>query len=123
MSTFVRTAILLVAPIALCGGCSSSSPAAAPGTAAALREPSGVPADSPLAKVKVDMGQREVTDLMGPPTDVDSHMTGKGFLPFYFGDDAHRMVHHYKGQGRVIYRGRSARVEKVEYDPAERGYR
>jgi hypothetical protein len=100
MSGVVRTALMMVVPVALCGGCSSSSSSptatATPGSAA-LRETSAIPADSPLAKVRVDMGQREVTDLIGPPTDVDSHITGKAFVPFYFGDDAHRMVHHYKG--------------------------
>lgn len=44
----------------------------------------GTPAaNSKFAKLKIGMRQREVEDLIGPPTDEDGHITGKGFIPFF----------------------------------------
>ena len=85
------------------------------------------PANSPLAKVRVGMGQREVQDLIGPPTDQKSYVTGKAFIPYYFGPDSHRVAHYYRGMGRVVFSGGSAfgqvgKVLRVEYDPNENGY-
>lgn len=87
------------------------------------------PPDSPLAKIKEGMGMKEVTDLLGAPTDQNQYVSGKAFIPFYFGDDVTRVEWHYKGKGRVIFSGGGAfgqqggRVQWVEYDPAESGYR
>ena len=47
----------------------------------------------------------EVTDLIGPPTDTNHYVTGKAFIPYYFGDDTTRTECHYKGIGRVIFSG------------------
>ena len=38
------------------------------------------PVDSPLAKVRTGMGQREVQDLIGAPTDQKTYITGKAFI-------------------------------------------
>jgi hypothetical protein len=83
-----------------------------------------IPASSPLAKVKVGMGMKEVADLLGPPSDTSSHVTGKAFIPFYFGEDRAETVAYYRGLGRVIYSAASSspRVTSVEYDPSETGY-
>ena len=53
------------------------------------------------------MGMKEVTDLIGQPSDQGAHMTGKAWIPFYFGSDRHRYEMVYKGQGRLIFAGGS----------------
>jgi hypothetical protein len=103
----------------------ASAPAKGSDPDAASRVP--VPANSPLAKVKAGMGLPEVTDLIGPPTDMIHYVTGKAFIPYYFGDDRTRLECHYKGIGRVIFSGGGAfgqrgSVQWVEYDPKEPGY-
>lgn len=67
---------------------------------------------------------KEVSDLIGPPTDTNSHMTGKAFIPFYYGADRAEVEAYYKGLGRVIYPAASGspRVIAVQYDPTETGY-
>lgn len=70
---------------------------------------------------------KEVTDLIGPPTDSNRYITGKAFIPYYFGDDRARVEWHYKGIGRITFSaggafGQRASVQWVEYDPNEIGY-
>ena len=49
----------------------------------------GTPApNSKFAKLQIGMGLREVEDLIGRADDTDSHITGKQFIPFFFGGDA-----------------------------------
>jgi len=85
------------------------------------------PANSKLAKVKVGMTPREVENILGPPTDENAYVTGKAFIPFYYGEDRWRRAYFYKGVGRVVFAGsggfsQNARVEHVEYDPNEAGH-
>jgi hypothetical protein len=85
------------------------------------------PASSPLAKVQTGMSQREVQNLIGPPSDEKQYITGKAFIPWYFGPDRSRSAYYYKGQGRVIFAGGSVgnmtgKVTSVEYDPNESGH-
>lgn len=85
------------------------------------------PASSPLAKVQTGMSQREVQNLIGPPTDEKQYVTGKAFIPWYFGPDRSRIAYYYKGQGRVVFAGGSignmtGKVTRVEYDPNESGH-
>jgi hypothetical protein len=98
------------------------APAAAPSKPAAA-----VPKGSPLAKIQLGMGMNEVRDLIGPPTDTHAMVTGKAFIPYYYGDDTARVVWLYKGVGRVVFSagggwGRNANVAAVEADPNETGY-
>ncbi len=87
-----------------------------------------IPASCPLSKIKEGMDMKEVADLIGQPTDTDSHVTGKAFIPFYYGADRSEIEAHYKGMGRVVYAGSSGyvggspRVIEVQYDPSESGY-
>jgi hypothetical protein len=53
------------------------------------------------------MGMKQVTDIAGPPTDQGAYITGKAFIPFYFGSDRHRFELIYKGEGRLIFAGGS----------------
>ncbi len=115
--------LVLVGALALSvGSCAGRAQPAATTVAAPAKAP--IPAGSPLAKIKDGMGMKEVADLIGPPTDTNSHITGKAFIPFYFGGDRAQTVAYYKGLGRIIYSSAngSPRVSAVEYDPNETGY-
>ena len=86
------------------------------------------PADSPLAKVKTGMTEAQVLSILGQPTDQGASITGKQFIPWYFGSDTARVAYYYKGQGRVVFAAggignRAGTVQRVEYDPTEDGVR
>ena len=91
--------------------------------------PTPPPAGSPLAKITKGMAMSDVATLLGQPTDQNQYVTGKAFIPWYFGDDVSRIEWHYKGLGRVVFTGggawgqRGGAVEWVDYDPKETGYR
>jgi hypothetical protein len=71
-------------------------------------EISGVPvAGSKFNKLKIGMSMRQVTDLAGSPSDEGAYMTGKAWIPFYFGSDRHRYEMLYKNTGRLIFAGGS----------------
>jgi hypothetical protein len=71
-------------------------------------EITGKPArGSKFPQLKIGMGMKQVTDLIGQPTDQGAYMTGKAWIPFYFGGDRHRYEAVYKGQGRLIFAGGS----------------
>ena len=60
---------------------------------------------SKFGQLKIGMPMRQVTDLIGQPTDQGAYMTGKAWIPFNFGSDRHRIELVYKGQGRLIFAG------------------
>jgi len=71
-------------------------------------EITGKPAPgSKFTKLQIGMSMRQVADLAGRPTDEGAYMTGKAWIPFYFGSDRHRYEMVYKGQGRLIFAGGS----------------
>ncbi|HTB85484.1 MAG TPA: hypothetical protein VK742_17690 [Candidatus Sulfotelmatobacter sp.] len=115
--------------VAGCGttdsGTTDQQPAAQPAAAAAAAVP--IPADSPFAKVKPGMSIGEVYSIIGQPTDTSHHITGKSFIPYYYGGDTHRMEAIYKGLGRIVFSPRNAftsdmEVIEINYDPKESGY-
>lgn len=116
--------MLLVLSLAIgLAACAKESPEPAAPTRAMGPPP---PAGSPLAKVQIGMGPREVEAILGPPTDENAYMTGKAFIPFFYGQDRWRRAYFYKGVGRVVFAGgggfsQNARVTRVEYDPKETG--
>ena len=82
---------------------------------------------SRFAQLRIGMSQREAEDLVGRPTDTDSHITGKQFIPFYFGGDAYRVVEFFKGQGQLEFAPRSFASQanalvRIVNNPAESGY-
>ena len=127
---FLLGTVVLFAPAAMMGCHSSSSttqPAAAPATDPSAKVYPPAPAGTPFAKIAVGMDMKQVIDLIGPPTDQHAYVTGKAFLPFYYGGDTHRTEFEYKGQGRIIFSPDSRfssgqSVIEVEYDPTETGY-
>jgi hypothetical protein len=128
-NAWVKRSMIALAAFSFTGCASSpSKPADAPATEPAEKVYPPAPAGSPLSKIKVDMGINEVYATIGTPTDTSSYVTGKAWIPFYYGGDTHRMEARYKGQGRVIFAPNSAfsgdmRVISVEYDPTETGYK
>jgi hypothetical protein len=60
-----------------------------------------------FSQLQIGMGIRQATDIAGPPTDQGAYITGKAFIPFYFGSDRSRFELLYKGQGRLIFAGGS----------------
>ena len=51
------------------------------------------------------VSKAEMLSLLGSPTDQDTSITGKAFIPSYFGGDATATRMHYKGLGRVYVSG------------------
>lgn len=93
-------------------------------------EITGKPArNSKFTKLQIGMSMKESTDLAGQPTDQGAYVTGKAFIPFYFGGDRHRYEMTYKGQGRLIFAGGSlgdiggGRLIWIIHNPNESGYR
>ena len=83
-----------------------------------------IPSTSPLAKIKEGMDSDEVTKILGEPNSTGRHVTGKAFIPFYFGTDAVKTEWRYKNIGRVIFSKGSfsaSHVSAIEYDPNESG--
>ncbi len=82
---------------------------------------------SSLSEIKKGMSLQEVNSLIGYPTSTTSHLTGKTFIPFYYGGDSARRINLYKGKGKIIFThtsgfSRTWRVKKVIIDPKETGY-
>jgi hypothetical protein len=80
-----------------------------------------------FSKLQFGMGQKEVMDSIGPPTDQKTYVTGKAWIPFYFGGDRWRHEMYYKGEGRLIFAGGSGYGQvgyllKIIVDPKETGY-
>ena len=75
------------------------------------------------------MSMKQAVDLAGQPTDQGVYMTGKAWIPFYFGGDKHRFEMTFKGQGRLIFAGGAmgdfsgGHLIWVIHNPNENGYR
>lgn len=62
-------------------------------------------AGSKFTKLKIGMDMFQVSQLIGAPDYQHNYMTGKAWIPFYFGDDATRLQAFYKGSGCLIFTG------------------
>lgn len=121
--------------LVLAAGCAASKPAAAPegGAAAPAGEAAPAagkeakaptpppPAGSPLAQVKEGMSDTDVRKILGEPDSSKNYMTGKQFIPYYFGTDTTRVEYIYKGKGRITFSrnqySQGLKVIRVEYNP------
>ena len=66
----------------------------------------GIPAPGcKFTQLQIGMPLKQATDIAGEPTDRGAYITGKAWIPFYFGSDRHRYEMVYKGQGRLIFAG------------------
>jgi outer membrane protein assembly factor BamE (lipoprotein component of BamABCDE complex) len=122
-----RIAIFLLLMVSLAtagcagsGGSAEKAQGASPAKAGTMAAP---PAGSAMAKVTVGMTDAQVRKEMGDPDNTTAYMTGKAWIPFYYGPDTHRADWIYNGKGRVVFsRNRYSgglKVIDVRYDPNE----
>ncbi|KRW61664.1 hypothetical protein [Pseudomonas sp. TTU2014-080ASC] len=103
-------------------------PAANTTAAAAPARTVSVSGTGAFANVRQGMSMDEVNALLGAPTGTYSHQTGKAWNPFNFkGKDVARIVHLYKGKGRIVFSQESVyanvwRVMEITSNPNETGY-
>jgi hypothetical protein len=86
-------------------------------------------ANSRFNRLEIGMPMKQVTDMIGQPSDQGAYVSGKAWIPFYFGSDRHRHELVYKGQGRLIFAGPagfqygSGNLIWIIHNPNEPGYR
>lgn len=137
--------VMLAASLLLAGGCASTSsmsaatapenPAAAIDYGAIMSlglhedgEVHGVPAaDSKFTGLQIGMSQSNVENRIGHGSDMRSYLTGKVWIPFYFGTDGHRFEIYYAGQGSLTYTGGGIAGGRgvligIRHDASEDGY-
>ena len=99
------------------GGDSGAAPAGKEEAKAALP----IPAGHPFGKITQGMNETDVRKILGEPTSSKDYMTGKAWIPWYFGSDTSRQEWLYKGKGLITFsRNRYSgglSVVKVTYDP------
>ena len=119
-SLFVFGVVSLLA-LGLGTGCASSGGDGSGGEEKAAAQEMPIPADSPLAQIEVGMNDEDVRRIMGSPDDTNAYMTGKAWIPYYYGPDTSRSDWLYQGQGRVVFsRNRysgALKVIRVMYNP------
>jgi uncharacterized protein YceK len=68
----------------------------------------GKPAkNSKFTQLQIGMTNNQVIKLIGEPTTQAKRVTGKIYIPMYFGKDRNRLMMIYKGQGRLVFSGGS----------------
>ena len=85
-------------------------------------------ANSKFTRLQIGMTLAQARDIVGQPTDQGAHITGKAFIPFFYGSDRYRYEMVYKGQGRLIFEGSSgydsnAHLIWIIHSANETGYR
>ena len=67
-------------------------------------EITGIPAaGTSFTKLRIGMSRQQAIDIAGSPTDQGAYITGKSWIPFYYGSDRARWEMAYKGKGRLIF--------------------
>lgn len=80
--------------------------------------------NSKFAKLKIGMELNEVSQLIGAANTMNSHETGKRWIPFYFGNDTRRVQLDYNGEGCLfftggnVYGGGGNELVKIIADPS-----
>ena len=62
---------------------------------------------SKFTKLQIGMSYKQVTDIVGQPSDQGAYVTGKAWIPFFFGSDRYRHELVYEKTGRLIFAGSS----------------
>ena len=71
-------------------------------------EITGKPAPgSKFTQLQIGMPMKQVMDIAGQPSDQGAYVTGKAWIPFFFGSDRYRHELVYSGSGRLIFAGSS----------------
>lgn len=119
----VRIMVILTLSVFVFGACASGGG----GGGGSGNYPAGYsapPADSPLSKLNLNGTEFEVRKLLGEPDNANAYMTGKAWIPFYFGSDVARTDWFYHGQGRVVFsRNRytgALKIIRILYNPNEK---
>lgn len=101
-----RTLVTVMCGVLVVGlaGCARREPRPEQPRAEAAKYPPP-PANSKLAKIQEGMTEPQVSAILGVPDDSHAYVTGKAFIPYYFGPDQSRFACYYRGQGRVIFSG------------------
>jgi hypothetical protein len=69
-------------------------------------EITGKPAPgSKFTQLQIGMSRAQAYSIVGQPSDQGAYITGKAFIPFYYGSDRYRYEAAYKGMGRLIFAG------------------
>ena len=81
-----------------------------------------IPPGSKWSRLQIGMTQIEVERILGATPNIRAYVTGKAFIPFYYGTDRHRYEAVYAGQGSVAYTGGSfgggaGILMMINYDP------
>lgn len=124
----MRTRAISIPVLALLAACANPGAQPASSASPAASAIVGTPAPgSKFSRVRIGMGKKEVEDLIGQPTDQGGHITGKAFIPFYFGGGTSEIEAHYKGEGILTYASRnvgstSYELIGVTVDRRESGY-
>ena len=85
----------------------------------------GTPADgSPFLQLEIGMSRQEAEALVGAGSGERVYLTGKAFIPFYFGTDRIRDEVLYKGVGSLTYAGggmvsNGGKLVVIVHDPDE----
>ena len=76
-----------------------------------------------MTDLELGMNDTQVRNKIGNPDNSKSYMTGKAWIPFYYGPDTHRQEWIDSGVGRVVFsRNRwtgGLKVIKLQHNPAE----
>lgn len=93
-------------------------------------EITGQPAPgSKFGQLQIGMGMQQAKDIVGTPTDQGGYVTGKAFIPWYFGSGKYRHELVYKGMGRLIFASPSSfdfangNLVWIIHSASETGYR
>ena len=81
-----------------------------------------------FTQLQIGMSSKQVQDIVGTPTDQGAYITGKAFIPFFFGSDRYRHELVYKSYGRLIFAGSAgfdsnAHLIWIIHSANELGYR
>jgi len=102
---------------------STHEPAAAEAHAKKQKAEVGTPAPAgtPFAKITTGMADTDVRRILGEPDSSKNYVTGKQFIPYYYGTDTARTEWVYHKQGRITlsrnqYTG-GLKVIRVDYNP------
>ena len=121
--SLVFLAFVIAALCACASGSGGRQANDSPRAQAAAAKSVAPPPDCPLSKVQPGMNDAQVRKILGDPDNARGYVTGKAWIPFYFGTDTTRNEWLYKGMGRVVfsrnqYSG-SLKVIRTDYDPKE----
>ena len=85
--------------------------------------PQSIPPDKLFSKIKMDMPQKQMLDLIGPETSMAHHSSYMLFIPIvgWFLPNSSETYYFYKDNGRVIV-NQYGRISEIIYNPAESGY-